>query len=98
VTIEILPRAKEDLVAGFHFYDQQAQGLGGYFRDSLFADVESLRTTAGVHARALGYHRRISKKFPFAIYYQIAGDVIQVHAILDCRRAPSSIRRRLRGT
>jgi hypothetical protein len=86
------------LVSGFHFYEQQTQGLGGYFRNSLFADVESLRATAGVHRRVLGYHRSISKKFPFGIYYQISGDVIQVYAILDCRRAPSSIQRRLRAT
>jgi hypothetical protein len=96
VTIEILPRAREDLVGGFHFYEQQEQGLGRYFRESLFADIESLRTTAGVHRRVLGYHRLVSKTFPYAIYYAVSGDAAQVHAIFDCRSDPSSLRGRLR--
>ena len=95
MTIEILPRAREDLVGGFHFYEQQEQGLGRYFRDSLFADIESLRGTAGVHRRVLGYHRLVSKTFPYAIYYAVTADVVQIHALFDCRRAPSSLRRRL---
>ena len=98
MTIEILPRATDDLVAGFHFYEQQEKGLGSYFRESLFADVESLRATAGVHRRVLGYHRCVSNKFPFAIYYAVSGELVQVHAIFDCRRDPSSLRRRLSGS
>ena len=93
MTIEILPRATDDLVAGFRFYEEQAKGLGTYFRLSLFEDVEALRVTAGAHARALGYNRSISKKFPFAIYYNVEGEIIRVHAILDCRRNPRWIRR-----
>ena len=96
MTIEILPRAREDLVSGFYFCEQQEQGLGSYFRDSLFADIDSLRATAGVHRRVLGYHRLVSKNFPYAIYYAVSADVVQVHAVFDCRRAPSSLRRRLR--
>ena len=95
MTIEILPAAREDLVAGFHFYEHQEQCLGRYFRDSLFADVELLRVTAGVHARVLGYHRSVSNNFPFAIYYRVTGDLVQVHAILDCRKNPLWIRKRL---
>jgi len=33
VRIEILPEAREDLIAGHRFYETQAQGLGSYFRD-----------------------------------------------------------------
>jgi hypothetical protein len=93
VTILILPRATDDLVNGFRFYEEQAQGLGSYFRLSLFEDVAALRVAAGVHARALGYHRSFSKKFPFAIYYNVDGEIIRIHAILDCRRNPQWIRR-----
>lgn len=95
VTIEILPRATNDILSEFRFYEQQAPGLGRYFRESIFADVESLRATAGVHSRVFGFHRSISKKFPVAIYYQLFADVIRIHAILDCRRNPKWIRRNL---
>jgi len=95
VTIDVLPRATDDLVTGYHFYEQKEQGLGSYFRASLFADVDALRVTAGVHALVWGYHRSVSKKFPFAIYYRVRDAVAQVHAILDCRQAPQLLRRTL---
>jgi len=48
VTIDILPEARDDLLAGFQFYERQAPGLGRYFRDSLFEDIESLTFTAAL--------------------------------------------------
>lgn len=41
MSIEILDKAEEDLVEGFRFYEQQQAGLGAYFRDTLFSDIES---------------------------------------------------------
>ncbi len=43
MTIVILPSAREDLAAGFEFYEEQGAGLGGYFLESLFSDIDSLR-------------------------------------------------------
>jgi hypothetical protein len=51
----------------------------------------------GVHAKVFSYHRALSKRFPFAIYYRVEADVVRVRAILDCRRNPSWIRRRVRA-
>ena len=42
MNIKILPAANEDLVNGYQFYEQQSPGLGGYFLDSLFSDIDSL--------------------------------------------------------
>ena len=93
--IEILPEAREDLIAGYRFYESQAPGLGRYFRDSLLADVDLLATNAGVHSKVFGYYRTLSKRFPFAIYYRVETDLVRIRAILDCRRNPSWIRRRI---
>ncbi len=94
--IEILPEARDDLVAGFRFYEHQAPGLGSYFRESILSEVDAL-ALVGVHAKVFGYHRALSKRFPFAIYYAVEAEVVRVRAILDCRRNPSWIRRRVRG-
>ncbi len=94
--IEILEDAKEDLTAGFHFYEDQAPGVGAYFLDSLFADIDSLALYAGIHRKVHGSYRCLASRFPFAIYYRVEGEVIRVRAILDCRRDPTWIRRRLR--
>jgi plasmid stabilization system protein ParE len=96
VRIEILPEAQRDLIAGFRFYERQGPELGNYFLEALFADIELLATRAGIHASVFGYRRSLSKRFPFAIYYRVETDAVRIRAILDCRRRPSWIRRRLR--
>jgi len=93
--IEILDEAEKDLVDGYAFYERQSQGLGQYFLDSLFSDLESLHLYAGIHAMHFGHHRLLAKRFPFAVYYRIQDKVIRVYAILDCRRDPAWIRNRL---
>ena len=94
--IEILDEAREDLIQGFHFYESREPGLGSYFIDCLFSDVDSLLVYAGIHQVVYAYHRCLSKRFPFAIYYSIEKQLVRVHAVLDCRRNPSWIRRRLK--
>lgn len=93
--IEILDSAEKDLIDGFKFYENQSRGLGDYFLDSLFSDIESLHVHAGIHALHFGYYRLLSKRFPFAIYYRLHNDIIRVYAVLDCRRNPAWIRDKL---
>jgi len=95
VNIRLLDQAEHDLVNGAAFYDGQQQGLGDYFIDSVIADIESLKLYAGIHARYFGFHRLLARRFPFAIYYRVDGDVVNIYAILDCRRNPSFTSSRL---
>lgn len=94
--VQILDEAEQDLIDGYRFYEIQGEGLGDYFLDSLFADIDSLQLYAGIHAQNFNYHRLLSKRFPFAIYYRIEKEVVQVYAVLDCRQDPARIRDRLR--
>lgn len=94
--IRLTRSAEEDLLRGMAFYEAQQQSLGIYFLDSLSADIDSLILYAGIHAKPIGrFHRALSKRFPFAIYYEVDSDVITVVAILDCRQNPSAITDRL---
>lgn len=94
--ISILPSAQEDLAAGFEFYEEKEAGLGAYFLESLFSDIDSLRLYAGIHRKVFGLQRMLSNRFPYAIYYVMEGDLTEVKAVLDCRRNPVWIRRRLK--
>jgi hypothetical protein len=96
VSVEIIDDARQDLIEGFHFYERQERGLGAYFLDCLFSDIDSLQLYAGIHPVVFGQHRCLSKRFPFAIYYTVASDRVHVNAVLDCRRNPTWIKRRLR--
>jgi plasmid stabilization system protein ParE len=93
--IELLDSAENDLLDGFKFYERQSKGLGNYFIESLFSDIESLHLYAGIHSIHFGYHRLLARRFPFAIYYKSDKDIIRVYAILECRRNPAWIRNRL---
>ena len=95
MNIVILRSAIEDLVRGREFYEKQDEGLGAYFEDSLAADIDSLRLFAGIHNIVLGYHRMLTTKFPYAVYYEIVGEQIRIRAVLDCRRDPKWIHTRL---
>jgi plasmid stabilization system protein ParE len=93
--ITILDAAERDLEEGYSFYEKQSSNLGSYFLDSLYSDIDSLTFFAGIHIKKFGYYRLLSKKFPFAIYYNIIGDEVLISAVLDCRRDPIVIKNRL---
>lgn len=93
--VQLLDEATADLANGFRFYEKQADGLGDYSLDSLWSDIQSLRVSGGIHAIHNGYHRLISKRFPYAVYYRIEDGVARVRAVLDCRRSPKWISERL---
>ncbi|MDD2915250.1 MAG: type II toxin-antitoxin system RelE/ParE family toxin [Gallionella sp.] len=93
--IKILSAAENDLEEGYRFYASQADGLGTYFLDTLYSDIDSLAYFAGMHRVVMGYHRLLSKRFPFAVYYRVADEETIVFAVLDCRRNPSWTRKKL---
>lgn len=93
--VEVLDEAEQDLVDGACFYEAQERRLGQYFLDSLFSDIDSLQLYAEIHSLHFGYHRLLSKRFPYAVYYRVEGNVAQVWAVLDCRQDPEQIVRRL---
>lgn len=94
--IRILSLAIQDIESGQRFYELQQEGLGVYFLDSLFSDIDALLLYAGVHQQFFGYYRSLSKRFPYAIYYRLNGDFIEVWRVLDCRQKPSGIAKALK--
>jgi len=98
VTIRILKSAKKDLKDGFRFYETRETGLGFYFLETLYSDIESLRLFAGIHSIHFEkYHRLLSKRFPFAVYYRIIRNEIRISAVVDCRRDPAWTRKKMGG-
>jgi len=70
-------------------------GLGSFFLDTLFSDIDSLKQYAGIHNKVFGQHRLLSKRFPYAVYYLVVSKTVLVNAVLDCRRNPNWIKKRL---
>jgi plasmid stabilization system protein ParE len=93
--VQILPSATEDLKNGRDFYDKQGEGLGQYFLDSVFGDIDSLTLYGGIRSVHWGYHRMLSHRFPYAIYYRVTGSIVVVWRVLDCRQQPTKTQRAL---
>ena len=73
MTVVILEDAADDLEAGAQFYESCEAGVGDYFLDSVLSDLDSLILFAGVHPTYFGFHRMLSKRFPFGICYEVEG-------------------------
>ena len=70
--IKILSVTEADLEEGYRFYESQSDGLGTYFLDTLYSDIDSLAYFAGMH--------RIVARLPSA-----ALQTIPVCRVLPCR-------------
>jgi hypothetical protein len=94
--IHILASAFNDLADGRDFYERQGRGWGEYFLDSLFSDIDSLELYAGIHRKVFGFHRLLSKRFPYGIYYQFHNEDVIAYRVLDLRQDPRRIRAALK--
>jgi plasmid stabilization system protein ParE len=87
--IKLLSSALDDLSQGWLFYEKQGEGLGEYFFDTLFSDIDSLTLYGGIHHKFFGYHRMLSKRFPYAVYYKLEEEsIVVVWRVLDLRSNP----------
>ncbi|WP_395743304.1 type II toxin-antitoxin system RelE/ParE family toxin [Prosthecobacter sp.] len=96
--VHVRPTALEDLFEAGRFYDTQEEGLGDQVMDFLQAKIVELELTGGMHPRHQGFHQMVVQgTFPYyVIYYSMELDGVHVRAVLDHRRDPKTIRRRLR--
>ncbi len=93
--VKLLSTAMEDLYEARLFYEKQGEGLGEYFFDSLFSDIDSLILYGGIHQKIFGYYRMLAKRFPYAVYYQVEQETAIVWRVLDLRQDPEKIKHTL---
>lgn len=83
--------ARDDIANGRDFYNLCEPGVGDYFTDCILTDIASLKVYFGLHRKHYGYHRLLSKRFPYSIYYDVADNVVMIVAVLDMRMEPSNL-------
>lgn len=89
------PRADLDVAAAFEWYEKEQPGLGLEF-------VEELRGTYDRVAEGplqyqdlrSGIRRALVRRFPYAVYFAVEGDVVVVLAVLHAGRDPAEWQRR----
>ena len=89
MNVIILDPAKDDLAEGFWFYESKEEGLGHYFLDTIYSEIDTLEKNAGIHPMYdPPYYLMISNRFPFSIYYCIENGDVRIEAVIDQRRRP----------
>jgi len=51
---------------------------------------------ANIPIPVFGYHRLLSERFPYAVYYRLENDTYLIFRVLDCRQSPLKTTRALR--
>lgn len=89
------PPADADVEAAFEWYENERPGLGLEFLDELRAAYN--RIADGPHKYQElrgGIRRALLRRFPYAVYFAIEGEVVVVVAVLHASRDPAEWQRR----
>jgi toxin ParE1/3/4 len=73
------PAAEAEVVAAARFYEQKVNGLGTQFLDEFDQGIVAIREAPDRWRIVKGDKRRyLMPRFPYGLYYRIAGDEIRI--------------------
>jgi toxin ParE1/3/4 len=89
------PRVDLDVVATYRRYENEQPGLGLEFLDQLRASYDQIAAGPFQYQdlRA-GVRRALLRRFPYAVYFAVEGDLVVVLAVLHAGRDPAEWQRR----
>ena len=91
----IRPEAEEDMTEGRDWYDGQREGLGSEFLTAVEDAFDRICNNPELYAPEYKAVRRARmNRFPYVIYYRIAGKSLEVIAVQHGRRNPRRWRSR----
>jgi plasmid stabilization system protein ParE len=89
VRIRVLTPAREEFLEAVAFYEGEARGLGTEFIDEFERALELIATNPhlGPHFEA-ETRRKLLRRFPFQIIYEVGRDELLVVAVAHLSRRP----------
>jgi plasmid stabilization system protein ParE len=99
VTVVFHPLAERELIAAAKFYETRASGLGANFIREVERTLTEIVTNPDAGNRFAGskFRRRLLRRFPFGLVYQLDLENTLVIAVMHLRRRPGYWKRRLRS-
>ena len=92
----IRPEAEADIEEAFRWYEAQSPGLGPAFVRAVDACLAGIERHPELYAEQYRRARRVLlRRFPYAIFYVIQAESIDVVACFHVRRDPRRWQRRL---
>jgi toxin ParE1/3/4 len=96
VIVRFRSEAAEDVLAARSWYEDQRRGLGDEFELSLERVIDLISKLPDAFPEiAAGHRRALLPRFPYALYYRVKGQNLDIVACLHTRRSPDRWRRKL---
>jgi hypothetical protein len=95
-TLRFLPEIEEDVLAGYAWYERNSPGLGEEFLRVFYASANEIPRNPFIFTKVhRNFHRRLLKRFPYAIYFMIEDNQIVVCGLFHAARNPRTIKLKL---
>ena len=94
--LAIAPEAELDIAEAYDWYEGSRVGLGEEFLSSVDACLESIRRRPEMYPVVHeGYRRSLTRRFPYAVFYEQSGTTVTIYAVFHTSRNPDKWRQRL---
>jgi plasmid stabilization system protein ParE len=92
----VAPEAEQDVADAFGWYEGRRPGLGEDFLSCVDACVQGIRRAPEMYpAVHESYRRALVRRFPYAIFYEHAGETVTIYSVFHTSRDPDKWRQRL---
>ena len=88
--VEFRPEAFADVAEAFSYYEARGSGLGRDFESELGHTLELVAEMAEIGPKVYRGLRRVlmRRRFPFAVYYRLEKDLVEVRGVIHTSRDP----------
>lgn len=87
--LSFLPEVEDDAINAYRWYEQKSKGLGEEFLRAFDASTAEITRSPGLYPKVYqSFHRKLLKRFPYAVYFLIERKTIIVYGLFHCARNP----------
>mgnify|MGYP001593014883 CR=1 FL=1 len=95
-SLSFLPEVEEDAVFAYVWYEEKSKGLGEEFLRAFYATAAEIVRTPNLYPRIhKNFHRKLLKRFPYAVYFLIESETVIVYGLFHCARNPYLIQEKI---
>jgi plasmid stabilization system protein ParE len=96
VRLVVAPEAAQDIDEAYNWYEGRRVGLGEDFLSAVDACIQAICREPEMHAKAHeDYRRGLVRRFPYAVFYEYAGDAVTIYGVFHTSRDPRKWRERV---
>jgi len=94
--LRLAPEAGQDLAEAYGWYERRRPGLGEELLGCIEACIQGICRAPSLYpAVHENFRRALVRRFPYAIFYEHADNVVTIYGILHTSRDPDRWRQRL---